>query len=453
MAGLVKKLQFQEKSHCAFATLHSGYILRNPTKVRRQPLVSAQFVGGKTTGTSLQHRRLAGGERKRDTSAGIARVAFAPPSPSTSGTPDDGGIFSSLCRPEKFDEVFELGERLGRGAFSVVHKATHRASGKELAVKIVDKTRLRRTRSAQVDLGTILRRLSSEFTLLGTMGLCSNVTCVHAMYDDENVVYVVLDFAGGGDLQDYFENHHPLSQKQVAWIMYEAIKAVLACHSCKIVHSDIKPANFLLMRREADAAMHGEYVGPFLLLTDFGMAQSLQEKKFLRKPKGTPLFMAPEVFRKSYTELADMWSLGVMMYYLLSGGMSPFWKKWGHPVSVTPATIWDHMSKFPPDVQPDFELESISALSPHGQDLLRRLLNPYMWERCTAYQAIIHPWFGEHLQCHPMGFELPTRCDSHALAARLGYLTLDVCKNCDMEACPISGAHDVLSSHQFDASN
>lgn len=57
----------------------------------------------------------------------------------------------------------------------------------------------------QVDLGTVLRRLSSEFTLLEAMGLCSNVTCVHAMYDDDKVVYVVLDFAGGGDLQEYFE--------------------------------------------------------------------------------------------------------------------------------------------------------------------------------------------------------------------------------------------------------
>lgn len=50
-------------------------------------------------------------------------------------------------------------------------------------------------------------------------------------------------------------------------------------------------ANFLLMEREADAAMRGEYIGPFLLLTDFGMAQSIQGENTLKTPKGTPLFM------------------------------------------------------------------------------------------------------------------------------------------------------------------
>lgn len=160
-----------------------GFTLTYPNKVGRNTLVSPDLVYGKTTGTFSQHWRLAGVDRKRNTSTGIARVSFAPPSTSPPGTPDDGGLFSSLCRPEKFDEVrgltfrtkkwegvsicqliiseakdgrvhvlqvFELGERLGDGAFAVVHKAIHRASGKELAVKIVDKTRLRRTRATQV---------------------------------------------------------------------------------------------------------------------------------------------------------------------------------------------------------------------------------------------------------------------------------------------------------------
>lgn len=78
-----------------------------------------------------------------------------------------------------------------------------------------------------------------------------------------------------------------------------------------------------------------------------------------------------------------------------------------------------------------------------------RLLNPYMWERCTAYQAIIHPWFGEHLQRHPMEFDLPQPDIGKDLPTLLGYKTLEQCRNCEMEACPIRGAHDVESSGRF----
>lgn len=168
----------------------------SPRVGRAVPL--AEFVLGKLTGNRLQY--VGGATADLRTRADAARTETVVASSPTPPADNDGEIFSRLCRPEKFEEVwialfrypeveckfattstcvawsptcyrayrffaldcgkegkmcglvqvFELGERLGDGAFAVVHKAIHNASGRELAVKIVDKTRLRRTKGSKV---------------------------------------------------------------------------------------------------------------------------------------------------------------------------------------------------------------------------------------------------------------------------------------------------------------
>ena len=99
-------------------------------------------------------------------------------------------------------------------------------------------------------------------------------------------------------------------------------------HQAKcIVHGDVKPANFMLKQRFRDplrALERGAPQGSWLKAVDFGCSQSYRSKTSLSRRTGTPVYMAPEVFKRDYLQASDMWSLGMMMYQLLTGRF-PFW--------------------------------------------------------------------------------------------------------------------------------
>lgn len=94
-----------------------------------------------------------------------------------------------------------------------------------------------------------------------------------------------------------------------------------------IVHGDVKPANFMLKQRFREplrALERGAPQGSWLKAVDFGCSQSYRNKASLSRRTGTPVYMAPEVFKRDYLQASDMWSLGMMMYQLLTGRF-PFW--------------------------------------------------------------------------------------------------------------------------------
>ena len=94
-----------------------------------------------------------------------------------------------------------------------------------------------------------------------------------------------------------------------------------------IVHGDVKPANFMLRQRfrvPLRDLERGAAQGDWLKAVDFGCSQSYRSKASLSRRTGTPVYMAPEVFKRDYLQASDMWSLGMMMYQLLTGRF-PFW--------------------------------------------------------------------------------------------------------------------------------
>jgi calcium-dependent protein kinase len=93
------------------------------------------------------------------------------------------------------------------------------------------------------------------------------------------------------------------------------VEVVHHCQELGVMHRDLKPENFLLTSKGAD----GE-----LKLTDFGLGVFFKPGERFRDLVGSPYYVAPEVLRKNYSHEADMWSLGVILYILLSG-LPPFW--------------------------------------------------------------------------------------------------------------------------------
>jgi calcium-dependent protein kinase len=74
--------------------------------------------------------------------------------------------------------------------------------------------------------------------------------------------------------------------------------------------SDIKPENFLLFKEQDDS---------YIKLIDFGLAKRVSKNEVMNAPNGTPYYIAPEVLKGSYTTQCDNWSMGVVLYIMLSG--------------------------------------------------------------------------------------------------------------------------------------
>jgi len=104
-------------------------------------------------------------------------------------------------------------------------------------------------------------------------------------------------------------DNQAFGEKQAAAYMKELIAAVYHCHSMGIVHRDIKPENIMITKND------------HVKLIDFGLSKNAgpQTHALMHTIAGTPYYMAPEVLKGSYQDKADMWSLGVLLYTLVSG--------------------------------------------------------------------------------------------------------------------------------------
>ena len=198
---------------------------------------------------------------------------------------------------------------------------------------------------------------------------------------------IVLEYAAGGDLATYIGEHCTsqggLTEGQARWLFQQLVVATDFCHRLGIVNRDIKLENVLIS---------GETVGPDarpqLKLADFGYSKDELCDSVCKTACGTPEYVAPEVLlAEAYDgKTADVWSLGVLLYILLTGGF-PFREQSDSKINPMEALqvmfrrICSGKVKFPPSVSED------------AKDLLLQMLAPSAAERLTVKQLTEHRWF------------------------------------------------------------
>ena len=140
-----------------------------------------------------------------------------------------------------------------------------------------------------------------------------NIIHIIDTYQTGSYNYIVMEL-GWMDLYTKMERHVPFPEERAIYYMKQLLDAVAYLHSIGIVHRDIKPENIVIVGR-------GNYAE--LKLIDFDFAKHFTPDHPMKRIMGSPLYMAPEVLRGNYTELCDVWSVGVILYEMLSGTL-PF---------------------------------------------------------------------------------------------------------------------------------
>lgn len=210
-----------------------------------------------------------------------------------------------------FNDHYQKGKSIGSGSFGQVYLGIQRQSGIEVAVKTLPKVRGKLTKEKT------LEKISRETDMLQRLQSCTGVIKLIECYEDESSVHLVTELCPGGDLQKYVEANGPLDEASLATVALEVLLIVNHCHQQGILHGDVKPANFCL--KEVKKCCSSSSI-PHLKAIDFGCSQFLgsDPNRRLSKRTGTPVFMSPEIFQRDYSHKADVWSVGVMLYWLFS---------------------------------------------------------------------------------------------------------------------------------------
>ncbi|CEM05580.1 unnamed protein product [Vitrella brassicaformis CCMP3155] len=209
----------------------------------------------------------------------------------------------------------------------------------------------------------------------------------------DHKVYLVLEKCPYGNLASRMRLEKCLSEKESAVCIFHVLLALHYMHALNIVHRDIKPANFLISEKYRNEAT-------VIKLSDFGMAVQLSSAdQSLWDCCGTEAFMAPEVFLKSYSFPADLWSAGISLYWMLFGELPAWFKQYttSRRTEKYVKAVTDLNLQLPTDMK----LRCIELLMPPPSEdcmnFLQGILNKIPENRFTAAEALVHPWFKKML--------------------------------------------------------
>jgi calcium/calmodulin-dependent protein kinase I len=270
---------------------------------------------------------------------------------------------------------YEIVEEIGRGRFGVVRRCTSRATGEAFAVKSVDRSQM------GDDLDRELAEVEAKLAQLAGKGN-PGVVQVHAAYEDGTWTHTVMDLCSGTDLLGWLRLRRgaPVPEPVAAAVVAQLVQALAICHRRGVAHRDVKLDNILV--NDAAAAEDNEEAEapPRARLADFGSAAWIGAGGLgtVEGLVGTPHYVAPEVVAgEEYGAKADVWSAGVVMYVLLSGGAMPFT---GETAAEVLASVLRGSVRFPPRL--------FGGVSPAAKDLMRRMMCRDVWRRFSAEQVL-----------------------------------------------------------------
>ncbi|XP_032720643.1 death-associated protein kinase 2 isoform X4 [Lontra canadensis] len=270
-------------------------------------------------------------------------------------------------KQQKVEDFYDIGEELGSGQFAIVKKCREKSTGLEYAAKFIKKRQSRASRR-----GVSREEIEREVSILRQV-LHPNVITLHDVFENRTDVVLILELVSGGELFDFLAQKESLSEEEATSFIKQILDGVNYLHAKKIAHFDLKPENIMLLDKNIPI--------PHIKLIDFGLAHEIEDGVEFKNIFGTPEFVAPEIVNYEPLGLeADMWSIGVITYILLSGA-SPFL---GDTKQETLANITA--------VSYDFDEEFFGQTSELAKDFIRKLLVKETRKRLTIQEALRHPW-------------------------------------------------------------
>lgn len=277
-------------------------------------------------------------------------------------------------RPKDEDgpsKYYDIGALLGTGQFASVHLCIHKATGKQWAIKIIDKKKFALSSSSE-----------RPDALLGEVEILRQLDhpgCIkiNETFETDDTLYLILELVTGGELFDRIVDSKRFEEPRARAYFRQMLEAIQYLHAKGIVHRDLKPENILVASSTEET----------IKLSDFGLSRIMGSTSNMKTMCGTPQYVAPEVLtdggdgKKGYGAACDLWSLGVILYILLAG-YPPFYEE-GRTMQVLEQVAAGYY---------DFPTRSWGKISIEAKDLIVSLMTVSPSKRPSATDALRHPW-------------------------------------------------------------
>lgn len=198
-----------------------------------------------------------------------------------------------------------------------------------------------------------------------------NVIKCFDVYEDKRYIHVVMELCTGGDLLEHLIQNGLFPERETAILFRKLCKAIHYLHSRNICHRDIKLENILLV---------SPALGADIKLADFGLARTCKQY-LMHSYAGTPAYMAPEVLQGCYNQSCDIWSIGVMLYIMLTGKL-PF-----------DGDSSEEIARRILSKEIVYNENDWKNVSPFALDIVRRMLIHDPDKRITLERVLMHEWF------------------------------------------------------------
>lgn len=300
-----------------------------------------------TLGTSVPVNRTSGPSYSNSP----VNLSTSVPNTSRFGTP--GGLKIANYR---------LGKTLGIGSFGKVKLAEHELTGHQVAVKILNRKKIKSLRMDE--------KIGREIQIL-KLFRHPHIIKLYEVIETPTDIFMIMEYVSGGELFEYIVSNGRLSENEARRFFQQIISSVEYCHRHMVVHRDLKPENLLL---DSNANVK---------IADFGLSNIMKDGDFLKTSCGSPNYAAPEVISGQLYAgpEVDVWSCGVILFALLCARL-PFddeyipnlFKKIREGIYTIP----DH-------------------ISPEARELISSMLVVDPVKRITMSEIREHPWFRKNL--------------------------------------------------------
>lgn len=256
---------------------------------------------------------------------------------------------------------YDVIKDIGNGSFGKVFRVRNKITGNMRACKQLTKSKINN-----------MDHFNNEIAIM-TKADHPNIIKLYEIYEDKRYFYFIMEECTGGELFVHIikqiESKKMYSETIAAGLFKQIMLAIAYCHSQNICHRDLKPENILMATKEDSSQIK---------IIDFGLSQIFKGKMTLKV--GSSFYVAPEVLKGSYDEKCDIWSVGVILYLMLSGA-PPFCGKNDNEIY---SKIIKKEYTFPP--------HRWQNISPEAIDLISNMLCDSN-KRLSSAEVLNHPWF------------------------------------------------------------
>ncbi len=227
-------------------------------------------------------------------------------------------------------ENIQFKTKIGNGVYGEVYLGQDIVSKKNFAIKKISKSKLLNPQDEFC--------FNNEVYILKNLQPHPNLIKFHLMYERISNYYIIEEYCNGGNLEQnlikYIKKHNkPFTEEISKYIIKNILYGLSNLNSQNIIHRDLKVENILLHFDNEEDLINQNLLNSKIKIIDFGFAKILKENKFTDSIIGTPLFMDPTILKSMnekkendkniYDKKVDIWSLGIISYYILLGNL-PF---------------------------------------------------------------------------------------------------------------------------------